>query len=132
MLEANSQTLTVTANTDLTFANINIQTGITAVLDSDKATIRLNRPGIYRVDFTAYGSSTAAGTIGAQLYANDTAVNRASSVAITAAGAPQAIAFSTLVAVGSTMAGKTAKLNVKYTGAAGILNNADVIVTKIA
>ena len=49
MLEANSQTLTVTANTDLTFANINIQTGITAVLDSDKATIRLNRPGIYRV-----------------------------------------------------------------------------------
>ena len=81
MLEANSQTLTVTANTDITFANINIQTGITAVLDSDNATIRLNRPGIYRVDFTAYGSSTAAGTIGAQLYANDTAVNRASSVA---------------------------------------------------
>lgn len=107
MLEANSQTLTVTANTDITFANINIQTGITAVLDSDKATIKLNRPGIYRVDFTAYGSSTAA-------------------------GAPQAIAFSTLVAVGRTMAGKTAKLNVKYTGAAGILNNADVVVTKIA
>ena len=48
MLEANSQTLTVTANTDITFANINIQTGITAVLDSDNATIRLNRPGIYR------------------------------------------------------------------------------------
>ena len=59
-------------------------------------------------------------------------MNRASSVATTAAGASQAIAFSTLVAVGSTMAGKTAKLNVKYTGAAGILNNADVVVTKIA
>jgi hypothetical protein len=132
MLEANSQTLTVTTNTNITFANKNLQTGVTAVLGNDNATVSLNRAGIYRVDFTAYGASTAEGTIGAQLYANGNAVNRASSVATTAAGAPQSISFAALVAVGNTVQGQTATINVRYTGSAGILNNANLIVTKIA
>lgn len=132
MLEAYSNTLTVTANTNITFSTKNIQTGTTAVLSNDSATVNLNRAGIYRVDFTAYGSSTADGTIGAQLYANGTAVNRANTVATTSAGAPQSIGFSTLVAIGRSTAGNTATLSVRYTGSAGILSNADLIVTKIA
>lgn len=132
MLEAYSNTLTVTTNTNITFNNKSIQTGATAVLENDNATISLNRAGIYRVDFTACGASTAEGTISAQLYANGTAVNRAVSVATTAAGAPQAINFATLVSVGRAAQGQTAILTVKYTGSAGILSNADIVVTKIA
>lgn len=132
MLEANSSTLTVTTNTNIAFTNKTLQTGVTAVLGEDNATVSLNRAGIYRVDFSAYGASTADGTIGAQLYANGNAVSRASSVATTAAGAPQAISFATLISVGNATQGHTATLTVRYTGSAGILSNADLVVTKIA
>lgn len=134
MLQAHSNTITVTSNTNIVFNNIDVETGCVALLANSGTVIKLNRPGIYRVDFNAYGASTEAGSIGAQLQVDGVNINRASSVATTAAEAPQAISFSTLIKVGRycpcRSVGKT--VNVVYTGSAGTLTLANIIVSKIA
>lgn len=135
MLQAHSSNIAVTANTNIVFNNIDVETGCVALLSNGGTTIKLNRPGIYRVDFNAYGSSTEAGSIGAQLQVDGVNNNnQASSVATTSAGLPQALGFSTLIKVGRycPCRGVSKTVNVVYTGSAGTLTLANIIVSKIA
>lgn len=84
------------------------------------------------ISFNAYGASTAAGTIGAQLTVNGTGRAEAISTATTAAGAPQAISFQTLVAMPDMCrcAGGL-PITIQYIGSAGTLNLANLIITKL-
>jgi len=132
MLEVYSQALAVTTGTAITFATTAVQTNQAARLNDAGNAVLLQAPGRYLVDFHAYGSSTATGTIGAQLTANGTAVPQAASVATTAAGEPQAIGFSSIVTVAPTVTGNTATIAVNYIGAAGTLTVADLIVHRLA
>lgn len=134
MLQAHSSNIAVTANTNIAFNNVDVETGCVALLSNGGTTIKLNRPGIYRVDFNAYGSSTEAGSIGAQLQVDGVNSNQASSAATTSAGSPQAIGFSTLIKVGRYCPCRNVSktVNVVYTGSAGTLTLANIIVSKIA
>lgn len=133
MLQAHSSNIAVTANTNIAFNNTDVETGCVALLSNGGTTVKLNRPGIYRVDFNAYGSSTEAGSIGAQLQV-DGVNSKASSAATTSAGSPQAIGFSTLIKVGRYCPCRNVSktVNVVYTGSAGTLTLANIIVSKIA
>lgn len=74
MLETYSQNLAVGANTAISFNNISIQKGVTAVKTAP-ATVQFNRAGVYMVSFdaTAAISGATAGNITVQLYKNGTA-----------------------------------------------------------
>lgn len=131
MLQAYSENISVTTNENIKFNSISLQTGCTATIAGGSNIINLNRPGIYHIEFNASGTTTDAGTIGAQLQSNGTNVTRAAAAATTTASGTQNIAFSTLISVGNCPCNGHKSLNIVYTGSAGTLTIANVIVTKI-
>lgn len=132
MIQATGNNITVTSGNAITFNGTQLRTGCTAVKSADNKTFYLNRKGIYMISFNAYGASTAAGTIGAQLTVNGIGRAEAISTATTAAGAPQAISFQTLVAVPDMCrcAGGL-PIAIQYIGSPGTLNLANLIITKL-
>ena len=134
MLETNVQNLTVTANQTIAFASNTLQTGTTVTHTAGSTAISLNRPGIYEVSFNAYGITTDAGAFSAQLAINGTTDASATSSATTSAASDTAqIAFTKLVRVAPFCAcvDNNKVLTIVYTGSAGTIDNANLIVTKL-
>lgn len=132
MIQAYSQNLAVVQGSTVPFSNTALKTGCVVTQSLDKGTFYLNRPGIYMVQFNGYGSSTAAGSVGAQLIVDGQNSPMALSQATAAAGSVVPIEFSTLVTVGAVCrctGGK--KLTVNYTGTDGTLTLANIIITKL-
>ena len=132
MIQAQSTSLVVVNGSNLTFNTTNVKTGCSVTQSQDRTEFYLNRPGIYAVEFNACGASTAAGTIGVQLTVNGSNVANTAIQANTGADEAQCISFCTLVpveAVCHCTGGK--KLAVNYTGSAGILNIANIVITKL-
>lgn len=134
MLETNVQNLAVTTNQTIAFGANALQTGCTVTHTAGSTAVSLNSPGIYEVAFNAYGITTAAGAFGAQLAVNGTADSTAAASATTSAASDTAaISFTKLIRVAPSCAcvnnGKT--LTVIYTGSAGTIDNANLIVTKL-
>lgn len=134
MLETSVQNLAVTANQAIAFGANNLQTGSTVTHTAGSTTVNLSSPGIYEVAFDAYGITTAAGAFGAQLSINGTADSTAAASATTSAASDTAaISFSKLVRVAQSCAcvNNAKTLTVVYTGSAGTIDNANLIVTKL-
>lgn len=134
MLETNVQNLAVTTNQTIAFGTNALQTGCTATHTAGSTAVSLNHPGIYEVNFNAYGITTAAGAFGAQLAVNGTADSTAASSATTSAASDTAaISFTKLVRVAPSCAcvNNAKTLTVVYTGSAGTIDNANLIVTKL-
>ena len=134
MLETNVQNLAVTANQTIAFAGNTLQTGTTVTHTAGSTVISLNRPGIYEVNFNAYGITTDAGAFSAQLAINGTADASATSSATTSAASDTAqIAFTKLIRVAPSCAcvDNAKTLTVVYIGSAGTIDNANLIITKL-
>lgn len=76
MLQAYSENISIANNENIKFNSVSLQTGCTATI-AGGTVINLNRPGIYHIEFNASGTTTDAGTVGAQLQSNGTDVARA-------------------------------------------------------
>lgn len=134
MLETNVQNLAVTANQSIAFGANSLQTGCTVTHTAGSTVVKLNKPGIYEVAFNAYGITTAAGAFGAQLVVNGIADTTAASSATTSAASDTAaISFTKLIRVAPSCAcvNNAKSLTVVYTGSAGTIDNANLIVTKL-
>lgn len=131
MIEAYVTDLAVTAaQGPITFANKNSR-GYSVRLAADNQTFNFNLPGVYKVDVSVTGRVTAGGTLSVQVYADGKPVVRAQGQSVTAANENQNIAFSTLLTVSPAVAGSQASITVNYSGAAGTLQLADVVITKV-
>ena len=134
MLETNVQNLAVTANQTIAFGTNSLQTGCTVTHTAGSTAVSLNKPGIYEVAFNAYGITTAAGAFGAQLAVNGTTDTTAASSATTSAASDTAaISFTKLIRIPPSCAcvNNAKTLTVVYTGSAGTIDNANLIVTKL-
>lgn len=133
MLETNVQDLTVTANQTIAFSTNTIQTGTTVTHVAGSTAINLNRPGIYEINFNAYGVTTGAGAFGAQLNVNGTTDTSAKASTTTTEGATAQVAFTKLIRVvpSCTCINNSKVLTIVYTGSVGTLNNANLVVTKL-
>lgn len=132
MIQAYSQNLAVTQGAAIPFNSTKLKTGCVVTQAQDKTTFYLNRPGIYLVQFDGYGSSTEAGSVGVQMAVDGVNCPVGTVQATTAAGSLQPISFYTLVGVEAVCrctGGK--KLTVNYTGTAGTLSLANIIITKL-
>lgn len=132
MIQTYSQNLAVIQGSTIPFSNTALKTGCVVTQSLDKSTFYLNKPGIYMVQFNGYGSSTVAGSVGAQLIVEGQNSPIALSQATAAVGSVVPIEFSTLVTVGAVCrcaGGK--KLTVNYTGTDGTLILANIIITKL-
>ncbi len=132
MIQTYSQNLAVIQGSTIPFSNTALKTGCVVTQSLDKSTFYLNKPGIYMVQFNGYGSSTVAGSVGAQLIVEGQNSPIALSQATAAVGSVVPIEFSTLVTVGVVCrcaGGK--KLTVNYTGTDGTLILANIIITKL-
>jgi len=134
MLDTYSQNISVTADTIIPF-NTNALRKNCTVMHSDGSTaIKLARPGVYAVYFNATGTTTDAGTFGVQMLSNGTAVPQAVASATTAAGGTANIGFSALVFVNPSCncVNNSTALSFQYTGSAGTITNANVLVLKVS
>lgn len=132
MIEVYTLEQAAAADTPIVFDRKSIQTNNVATMSADNTKVRLNAPGIYQITLSASGTTTAAGEFAVQLYTDGTSVARASAVATTDAGASASVSFETLVEVKRSNIGDVAELSIMYTGAAGEITVADLIVAKVA
>lgn len=107
------------------------QAGASATLNSDGETISLNRVGTYEVTVNGFGSTTEAGTFGFQLNGNNGAIVRSAASETTTAAGVGSVSFTTLVVVTSSTYGNTAEITVTYTGGAGTISLANIVVKKV-
>ena len=133
MINLYSNNVTSTTNMIMQWNNKSVQRGSSATLDADGQTIRLNEEGVYKVTVNGYGSTTAAGAFGFQLVGDGANIVRAAGGTTTGAGELGNISFATDVAVNKTY-GAAAKASIRlvYTGGAGTINLASIIVEKVA
>lgn len=133
MLQAYTVGQTITNGANINFNNSAYETVGAVERGTDTSTVTLHKAGVYRIDFTATGVTTDAGTVGAQLYVRNVAQPEAQATATTAAGDSASISFSTLVnVVPSAGMPNAVPLAVRYSGADGTLTVANIIVTKVA
>lgn len=131
MIEAYATDLAVTAaQGPITFSSKNSK-GYSVRLAADNQTFNFNIPGVYKVDVSVTGRVTAGGTLSVQVYADGNPVVRAQGQAVTEANENQNVSFSTLLTVSPAVAGSQASMTLNYTGAAGNLLLADVVITKV-
>lgn len=134
MLETYSQNLTVTANTTIPFNVNSLKKNCTVTHTEGSTSISLNKAGVYAVYFNAVGTLTDAGTFSAQMLKDGNTVAQAVSGATAGAGETANISFSTLVFVNPSCScvNNKATLTFSYTGGAGTIANANVIVLKVS
>lgn len=134
MLQAYTTAATVTGSgsENIAFSKVEF-TDSTATANPGAATIKLNAPGVYMVNFNATGTTTDAGTFGVQMYRDGELVEQATGAATTTAGSAAAISFSTLMSVSACCCGNNggATLTFRYTGGAGTISLANVVVVKV-
>lgn len=133
MLETSVQNLAVTANQSIAFNTNDIQTGTTVTHVAGSTSVNLNKTGIYEINFNAYGVTTGAGTFGVQLNVNGTTDTSAVSSTTTTEGATAQVAFTKLIRVAPSCAcvDNLKTLTIVYTGSAGTISNANLVVTKL-
>lgn len=132
MIQAYSRNIAVTPNTAIPFNTTKLKTGCVVTQSDDRKTFYLNRAGIYMIEFNGSGASTAGGSVAVQMKVDGIDVEPAVAEITTEANAPSEIAFNTLVSVDrvcACMGGKP--LQVMYTGTAGAMPLANIIITKI-
>jgi len=134
MLETYSQNIAITADAIIPL-NVNaLKKNCTVMHTEGSSTISLTRPGVYAVYVSATGSTTDAGTFGAQLLKNGTAVTQATASATTAAGSTANISFSTMVFVAPSCncVNNKGAVTLQYTGSVGTIANIDVTILKVS
>ena len=132
MIEVYTLDQTIAADSPIVFDRRSLQTNNIATMSPDNTKIRIKAPGIYQVSLSASGSPTAAGSFSVQLYADGAAVARANAMSDAAAGVTVSVAFETLVEVKRSNIGDVAELSIMYTGDAGEITVADLVVAKVA
>lgn len=132
MLNLYSVDLTSAAAQIVEWGVKSIQRGTSATLSQDKKTIYLNTPGVYEISVNGYGSTTAAGTFGFQLVGDGEDIVRGAASMSTAIGGTGNAAFTALVAVNSAIGTNKAAISVEYTGGAGTIDLANIVVKKVA
>lgn len=131
MLQAYATGLAATTGQAVSFPNVErIGTTVTAAIGS--TTVQLNAPGVYMVSFNATGTTTDAGTFGFQMQRDGNAVPQAQAATTTAAGDNAAVSFQTLMSVNRCcQSANGVVLSFIYTGDAGTIALANVVVTKV-
>ena len=132
MIQVYSKGIVVTPNNNVQFNTVALKTGSTVTM-RDSTQLNINRSGIYRIEFVGYGASnTDNGTIGVQLVVDGKEVPQAeATVATSSATLPEQIAFVALVPIKICPCDGSKTVAVLATGTAGILNLANLTVTKI-
>lgn len=132
MIQSYGTNQTVTSNSAITFPTDHVRTGIVVTKSSDGGTFYLNRPGIYMLSFDATGLPTADGDVSAQVKVNGVDIVPAKGSIFTGAGETGEISINTLIMVDRVCACAGGKpVQVVYTGAAGVLATANIVITKI-
>lgn len=133
MLQAYATGLAATTGQAVSFPNVErIGTTVTAAIGS--TTVQLNAPGVYMVSFNATGTTTDAGTFGFQMHRDGNAVPQAQAATntTTTAGENAAVSFQTLMSVNRCcQSANGVVLSFIYTGDAGTIALANVVVTKV-
>lgn len=102
-------------------------------LAADNTTVRISRPGLYRIAANVTFIATAAGTVEATLYADGGAVAGArGSETLAAVGDAGSVSFETLLTVLPACPGSVAQLTLVNTGVATSIEVANLIVEKVA
>ena len=132
MIQVYSKDVAVTPNNSIQFTTVALKTGSTVTMEGTTQ-LNINRSGIYRIEFVGYGASnTDNGTIGVQLVVDGKEVPQAeATVATSSAILPEQIAFVALVPIKICPCDGSKTVTVLATGTAGILNLANLTVTKI-
>lgn len=131
MLQAYTAKYDIAGEGNIPFNDVDIVGG-TVTATSGGTEISLNAHGIYYVAFNATGSTTAAGTFGFQMYRDGSAVIQAQAETDTGAGEEGAVSFSTLMSVSRRCCCQSGvTLAFAYTGSAGTINLANVVITKV-
>ena len=131
MIEAYGTNITAVQNMNVPFANKMAQTNYAVVKDSDNETFELLMPGVYNVSFHGVATTTAAGDVSFQLLADGNVLPQTVVSATTGAGDIATVSFETNVRVAVAPMIQKAKLVVQYTGSAGTIDMADVIIKKV-
>lgn len=129
MIEAYGTNITAAQNMIVPFAN-KFQTNC-AVVRNNNETFEVMMPGIYSVSFHGVATTTAAGNIGFQLLADGNVLPQTVVSATTGAGDTESVSFETNVKVTVAPMTQKAKLTVQYTGSAGTIDMADIIIRKV-
>lgn len=133
ILQAYGTNLSVSTG-DLITLNTNVAIGNVKRDTSTPTVININKPGIYKVEFNATGTTTTAGTFGVQMYLNGSAVTQAqASMTTSTAGDIAAVSFNSIVDVSAVTNGTTSiPMTFSYTGGVGTITLANAVVTKIS
>lgn len=131
MIEAYGSNITATQNMNVPFANKVVQTNWSVARNSDNETFELLMPGVYNVSFHGTATTAAAGDVSFQLLADGNALPQTAVSATTGAGDIATVSFETNVRVAVSPMIQRAKLVVQYTGSAGTIDTADVIIKKV-
>ena len=134
MLEAYTNNITVATDATIPFANVSLQKGCTAKIESS-GTIELNKSGIYMVSVDAAGTPTEDGDISIQLYKDGIPQPQAQSIATGTTTAASNLSFTTLVQVkeNNTCSCCTSPTLVRVvnTGVPIAYSIANIVVTKV-
>lgn len=133
-----SSAVAAAVNSLLPFNTIGVQTGCTATLAAGTTAISLNKPGFYKVDFsaTAANSTTTAGAITVAMRTNGTLYGGATSSDNSDSATDTAsVSFSAIVQVPKSCCDRNVapvSLTFISTGVAATFSNIQVSVTKLA
>ena len=132
MLQAYTTNQTVETNDLIAFSHVEAAIDRSATATIGGTEIKLNTPGIYHVTGYVNGTSTAEGEVGVTVLLNGTAMEQTAVNASAAADGNATVPIDTLVSVNQCcpcQSGVT--LTFQYTGSAGTVNLANVVVLKV-
>lgn len=132
MLQAYTTNQTVATNDLISFSHVEaaVDRSVTATIGSNE--ISLNSPGVYHITGYVNGTPTAEGEVGVSVLLNGNAMEQTAVSASAAAEGLATVPIDTLVSVNRCCPCQSASvLTFQYTGAAGTVNLANVVVLKV-
>ena len=130
MLEGYSLNKDLASNEAISFDNVTIKKGCSAVFASPSI-IELNKYGIYMISVDGSVTSTEAADAAVQLYKAGVAQPQGQASASITAGATRSLSFSTLVQVTPCCCSSPTVVQIINTGDAVTYDNVNIVVTKI-
>ena len=132
MLQAYTTNQAVETNDLISFSHVESAIDRTATAAIGSNEIALNAPGIYHVTGFVNGSPTGEGEVGVSVLLNGTVMEQSAVLASAGAAGYAVVPIDTLISVNRCCPCQSATtLNFQYTGAAGTVALANVVVEKV-
>lgn len=132
MLQAYTTNQAVATNDLIAFSRVEAAVDRSATLPIGGTEITLNAPGIYHITGYVNGTPTADGEVGVSVLLNGDVMEQTTVTANALADNYAVVPIDTLVSVNRCCPCQpTTRISIQYTGAAGTVNLANVVVLKV-